>query len=341
MENNLFKRLVYLDHNVLDLMSKGGLMEIQELISEENWIPVYSNENLNEIRRSVGYEDSFLEVLDSMSARHIVPNMNDNFQYIGTATIFEKDPREAFSFFVDDVKEPPEFGYGLSGMVRKMYGGSSEISFSEIFEHGANEIGDLLDIPDEDIDALDIDLSMKEDIKKMRVSLPGMLKEITMETGRLLDNEASDNIVKQQELTIGVGPKILKNIKEPNVLLQVWDKVKETLPDDITTFEEYFGLDQSRWDSTPKRELSVIEKVNGIYHQLNFLGYYRDSKMKKDRRFKASFSDMTHAGMATFCRLFICRDEDLVMKAAAAYEYLGVQTKVVHLKQANKAYQRG
>ncbi len=52
--------------------------------------------------------------------------------------------------------------------------------------------------------------------------------------------------------------------------------------------------------------------------------------------FIASFSDMTHAGMATFCRLFFCRDEDLVMKASAAYEYLRLPTQIVHIK-ANKS----
>jgi hypothetical protein len=39
---------------------------------------------------------------------------------------------------------------------------------------------------------------------------------------------------------------------------------------------------------------------------------------------------MTHAGLASFCHVLICRDEDLVMKAAAAYEYLGIGTRILY-----------
>ena len=59
--------------------------------------------------------------------------------------------------------------------------------------------------------------------------------------------------------------------------------------------------------------------------------------MHKGRRFRASLSDMTHAGIASFCHLLICRDEDLVMKAAAAYEYLGVGTKFYTKKLTNSS----
>ncbi len=92
--------------------------------------------------------------------------------------------------------------------------------------------------------------------------------------------------------------------------------------------ETFFGVKPRSFEADSDRERTIQEKVNAVYHQLNFLGYYRDSKMKKDRRFRASFSDMTHAGVASFCHFFLCRDEDLVMKAAAAYEYLGVNTRV-------------
>jgi hypothetical protein len=56
--------------------------------------------------------------------------------------------------------------------------------------------------------------------------------------------------------------------------------------------------------------------------------------MKVESRFNACFSDMTHAGMASFCHIFMCRDEGLVMKAAAAYEYLHVDTQIHFLKSS-------
>ncbi len=94
----------------------------------------------------------------------------------------------------------------------------------------------------------------------------------------------------------------------------------------------FFGIKPFPFETNSDRERTKQEKVNSIYHQLNFLGYYRDSNMKKERRFKASFSDMTHAGYAAYCNIFLCRDKDLIMKAAAAYEYLGIDTKIVHCR---------
>lgn len=57
--------------------------------------------------------------------------------------------------------------------------------------------------------------------------------------------------------------------------------------------------------------------------------------MKNTRGFVRSSSDMTHAGIASFCHLLLCRDEGLVKKAAAAYEYAGVRTQIIHF-QANR-----
>jgi hypothetical protein len=89
------------------------------------------------------------------------------------------------------------------------------------------------------------------------------------------------------------------------------------------------------YEANNDREKTLSEKVNGIYRQLNFLGYYRDTGMKNTRGFVRSSSDMTHTGIASFCHLLLCRDEGLVVKAAAAYEYLGIKTKIVYF-QANK-----
>jgi hypothetical protein len=97
----------------------------------------------------------------------------------------------------------------------------------------------------------------------------------------------------------------------------------------------FFGVKPQPHEANNDREKTPSEKVNGIYHQLNFLGYYRDTGMKNNRGFVRSSSDMTHAGIASFCHLLLCRDEGLVVKAAAAYEYLGIKTNIVHF-QANK-----
>jgi len=332
MEENIFNRLVYLDHNILDQMTKGDPRGMKKIFESGELIAVYSNENLNEIKRSEGYESSFLEVLTNIKARYIVPNMDHKFRYIGTAQVHERDPIEAYNSYLNEVDEMPEYGYGMSGMLQKMYGGLVDQSFSEILAKGSNEIGEMLQIPDEDIDGLDIDDSEKIIVKNYLKMLPGILNQRFSDLGSMLDKNAVENSVKELERTTGIGPKVLKNISSPNKLNKIWDRAKEGLNGANITLEKFFGIDQSEWSSDPGRELSAVEKVNAIYQQLNYIGYYRDSKMKNSRRFRSSFSDMTHAGMATFCRFFICGDEDLAMKAAAAYEYLGLHTKIVYVK---------
>ena len=332
MKDNLFNRLVYLDHNVLDQMTKGDTKKIHKFLDNGEFIAVYSSENLNEIKRSKGYEDSFLNVLRVIGARHIVPNMDNNFHYVGTAQVIEGDPTETYKSYIKNTNEMPEFGYGMSGMLKKMYGGLEDHTFSEIFEKGIEEISKLTEIPEEYIDELNIDTSQKEDIKKYFQMLPNILRHSSSDLGKTLDKDSVESHVKEFEKTTGIGPKVLKNISGPNILNKIWDHVQRALPGVEITLDKFFGLDQSDWSNTPERKISIVEKVNSIYNQLNYIGYFRDSSMKKERRFTASFSDMTHAGMATFCKLFICRDEDLVMKAATAYEYLGLQTKILHIK---------
>ena len=335
MEENLYNRLVYLDHNVLDPMTKGDPYGIAKLFENNDFIATYSDENLNEIRRSKGYENSFLEVLSNINARYVVPNMDENFRYTGTAQVHEGDPFKIYRSYIENTDEMSELGYGMTGMVRKMYGGMADSSFIDIFEKGAKEICDLTQLSDVEIEAAGLGKEETVQIKELIKILPDILDSSYSELGNMLDKDSVDNAVKDFEKITGVGPKVLKNISGPNSLTQVWEHIEKSFPDVDLTLEKFFGLDRSDWSNEADRELSVVEKVNAIYHQLNYVGFFRDTNMKKSHRFTASFSDMTHAGMATFCKVFICRDEDLVMKAAAAYEYLGLRTKIVHIK-ANK-----
>ncbi|HEX7028383.1 MAG TPA: hypothetical protein VF268_14175 [Gammaproteobacteria bacterium] len=309
-------------------MTKGDPAGVGRLFDSKKLIAVYSDENLNEIKKSKGYEENFLSLLKSIAARYLKPNMQE-YRYTGSAQVFEGDPKEIFHSYVENTEEMPKYGYGISGMAQKMWGGLQNASFAEILEGGADELKQLLDIDPKDIDELPIDEEKKSQIKSMLEILPTLVDEANSEFANISNYNLPENAVKTFEEASGLGPKVLKNIKGPDVVGQIWKMIRESIPHEITTLEQFFGLDLSAWGNI--QNLSTVEKVNAIYHQLNFVGYYRDSGMKKEKRFNASFSDMTHAGMASFCRLFICRDEDLTMKAAAAYEYLKLGTQIIYL----------
>lgn len=331
MKANLFNRLVYFDHNVLDQMTKGDPQDIISLFEDTPCIATYSRENLSEIKRSKGYEDTFIEVLRKIKAKYIVPNLDSKFRYTGAAQIHDGDPVEIYNSYVKEIDEQPQFDYEITGVVRKMYGGLEEYSYTELLTKSLDKIKGLIQIPDKTIDELDMNASEKENLKGYFRVIPEILKSSHSRLGGILDNNSAENSVKGFEQNTGINPKVLNNISGPNSLINVWAFIEKVFQNENLTLEKFFGLDQSEWSGDPERELSVIEKVNAIYNQLNYIGYFRDSDMKKDDRFTASNSDMTHAGMATLCQFFICRDRALVKKTEAAYEYLGLPTKIIHI----------
>lgn len=328
-------RLAYLDHNVLDLMTKGDPHSVAHLLKKASLTPVYSNENLAEIRRSVGYEKTFLNVLHQIGAQHLVPILDKDFKQTGTAEIQLVNPFDAFNSYIDNVDPMPEFGFGLSGMLQKFYGGREDQSFEEIFSGGVREFADLLASALEGLeDSPEVTEEVYAALEEAVVKLPEILKEQYKSFALQMDAEPAKP-VKSFEQATGLGPKVLNNVRGPDVVRKIWALVQESFPWAEIDQEVFFGIKPFPFEVDANRERTTTEKVNGIYHQLNFLGYYRDSNMNKQPRFTASFSDMTHAGLASFCHVLICRDKDLVMKAAAAYEYLGVSTRVVHFGGKN------
>ncbi|ENN97961.1 MULTISPECIES: hypothetical protein [Pseudoalteromonas] len=224
----------------------------------------------------------------------------------------------------------------MSEMLMKFYGGQSDKSFGEIFQQGSVDLQKYMMEALEGIDEIALDETIHiESIKKLIADLPALMSSQSSRVAEELD-EGGESPVSEFEAKTGIGPVILKNVKPPNVVEKIWQILSGIEEFSGIGIETFFGVKPRSFEADSDRERTIQEKVNAVYHQLNFLGYYRDSKMKKDRRFRASFSDMTHAGVASFCHFFLCRDEDLVMKAAAAYEYLGVNTRVLHYKAYKK-----
>lgn len=315
----------YLDHNVLDRMSKGDPNGIGQLLRRASLTPVFSRENLEEIRRSSGYEEKFLQVLESVEAEHLVPILSENCHYSGKFTVQRVSYLDTYRNYIDNVAPMPAFGYGMTGLLQKFYGGRRDESFGQVLSGGANEIHQLLQDACDDLEGVaELNEHDRLALQKALTAASGVVKEQNQALATLLDSYGSQT-VKQFEETTGLGGKVLNNIRSPDVLRKIWTLVEAKLPADRVDLETFFGI-----KSTPDRDFSQLEKVNAIYHQLNFLGYHRDSTMHKHRRFIASFSDMTHAALASLCSVLISSDEGLVMKAAAAYEYLGLSTQILY-----------
>lgn len=330
MENK--EILAYLDHNVLDLMTKGDPYDVKDLLQKQKLTPIYSDESLKEIQRSKGYESKFLDLLEDVSAKYIVPLLDQNFKQTGQTKIHTVSPKICYENFLNNQKESPTGDFGLSEISMKLYGGQQNRSFKEIFAKGAVDLQKHMMETVDSLDELSIDHNIDiESLKKVIAELPEIMNCQSSTMAKDMDKLA-DSPISTFDKEIGLGPIVLKNVKPPNVVEKIWLMFSEKPNFPANDIEKFFGVKPNGFGNNFDSELTIQEKVNAIYHQLNFLGYYRDSKMKKERRFKASFSDMTHAGIASLCHVFLCGDEDLVMKAAAAFEYLGVQTKILHYK---------
>ena len=333
MIDNTTDALIYLDHNVLDKITKEQLDTIFKRLSPSKITPVYSDENLQEIAKAKGYENKLLSRLKAIGAVYLRLE-NVNSRYTGKAAFIDIDPFEAYSQYMGNKMGMPDLGYGLTDMLHKFYGGLSDKTSSEVLTLGISELLEELDNSAAELQ-YDENLSRahrilaQEAVAQVRNVLPKMYEHM----GKTLDgNTAKSTIIEQVDKSLAGGPKNLNNIKAPNVVRQIWELLKTRFPDKALTLDMFFGLTPDLYGPADKRELSLVEKVNALYHQLNFLGYHRDAKMQDRNRFNASFSDRTHAGCAVFCHYIMSMDKRLIMKTAAAYERLDVFTKTVHLK---------
>ena len=325
--------LIYLDHNVLDLMLKGRLRSVKKRLCGGRTVAVYSNVNLDEIARSAGREAAFLGLLQEIGARYLVSLVDDHFVETGNAEIRVADPHDAYADRLGTLAESPKGHLALGMLLQKVYGGHPDLSYADIFAMAHQEVSDLLRQAEETL-ASDPTLGPSE-----RELLPTFIAEVRQRGEVAIGEAAGFALAHERELSTrafedgtGLRPLDLNNIAGPDIVGQIWQRFKMAASNLDLDPETVFGVRKSPWSSHPSHEATPMEKVNALYHALNFLGYYRDTDMKDEHGFHRSFSDMTHAAMASFCHVLLTGDKRMAMKTLAAYEYLGVLTRVRYLR---------
>ncbi len=322
----------YLDHNVLDAMLKGRLRQIKRRLSSDRVVAVYSNVNLDEIARSAGREVVFLDLLQAIGARYLVSLVDDQLVPTGTAEIRVVDPHDAYSEHLTTLAQSPRGDFALGMLLQKVYGGHSGFSFGDIFAIARQELNGLLRHAEEKL-ASDPTLGPAERqlLSTFVADLRRRGEVAVQETAAFAAGHAAELSTRAFEDVTGLRPLHLNNISGPDIVGQIWERFKRAASNLDLDPETVFGLRKSPWSSHPNHEPTSMEKVNALYHALNFLGYYRDTDMNDERGFHRSFSDMTHVGMASFCHVLLTGDMRMAVKARAAYEYLRVGTRVERL----------
>lgn len=322
---------VYLDHSALNQIHKGRRPKIQEMLTRSEFQVVYSDENLNEISKSVGFEQKFLSLLSALNAKHLRLIMDDRFRYTEHASLETIEPALAYEAYIANRNDSPSLDGGLKDLLKKFYGGHPNKSFEQILQSGGRELVHALEGITKELSS---DVTIPQaDVEGFARLLPDINREITLLFDTLagqLDAENSSANVKMINAHFGFGPKVLNNLIGPGIVQQIWALLAEKSPDASSTCDEFFGSTRP-YGISDDEPWTRLQQVNAVYHQLNFLGYcyWQDKNMNK--RFDAHFNDLTHVGMASLCHLFITGDERQAMKAGATYEYLGISTIIGYL----------
>lgn len=322
--------LVYLDHSALNQIHNGRRPKILELLTRPEFQVVYSDENLNEISKSIGSEQPFLSLLSALNAKHLRLILDEKFRCTDRASIETVEPVAAYAAYVANRDDSPSFDGGLRDLLKKLYGDHPNKSFEQILPSGGRELAHKID---ELVQELSSDVTVPQaDVEALARLLPDIKRDITSMFSTLaqpLDAGNSSANVKAIDEHFVLGPKVLNNLTGPCIVQQIWTLLAGKSPDASSTRDEFFGAIRPRGISDDE-PWTKLQQVNAVYHQLNFLGYWRDENMHK--RFNAHFNDLTHVGMASFCHVFLTGDKRQFLKAAAAYEYLDIKRPLWYLK---------
>ena len=327
------KPTAYLDQNILDLFVNGEYKEFSEKLRSE-FLVVYSDETLKEIKRSGDYSENFLAVLRDLDAYHLKLLLEQpEFKETDKATLTESDPFEAFHEYCENVKEYNDIQSSMEESLFKFSGGKVGVGISEIhdnqkiaFSNLMNDMKSHLHEISEEIP--NIEKLFEEYESEMTSKLVGALDETEILLKENISDDKNWSGIKDFRSATGIGPKELNNLTPPNVLKQIWAIYKDLPP--YSNMD--IGIDDFYCLKTnpiyPEREYHKYQKCTGVYNMLNSLGYWPDSKIYKERRFVAALSDNSHASMASFCHVLFSRDEAFVKKVKATYEYLEIPTLV-------------
>ena len=327
------KPTVYLDQNVLDFFTKQGLGEFGQILIKDYQV-VYSDETLKEIRRSKGFEESFLNVLNDLKANYLKLIVEPpNFTITDKASISERNPFVVYKEYCENSDDGVDIEHAIQQWLFKFSGGRKGDSINDIHNEQISAFSELIESIMDNSDELpeETHRQLKIYTQEMTSQYKATLEKTESMMLENIEDDKNWDGIKDFRSQVGIGPKQLNNIEPPNVLVKIWDKLK-TLPTYSQANIDIDDLFQLKKNPIyPEQSYFKHQKVTGIYNMLNTLGYYPDSKVHKERRFIAAASDNSHASIASFCNFLLSNDEHFIKKVNAAYEYLEIPTLAKHV----------
>lgn len=221
------KPLAYLDHNVLDYLVKcndephKGEPLRTELM--DNHQVFYSDENLNEIEKSVHYERKFLSTLESLHPLYLPPTDGDNPSFKAVSPIVVFDRLRSLPPLVRD------FEQSMNEIALKLNVGEGG---DDVFEKSATAFTALIQNFKAQAEQYGLtpffnECFFENYFDKLRDKYIEELRTYVEYYEKVVKEEQRYLAPIDRRETLQVSARELNNIESPHVVLKVWELIKK------------------------------------------------------------------------------------------------------------------
>lgn len=297
---------IYLDHNIIDDISKGNL----SLKPSADTVWIYSNENLNEIRRSGN--ERFLDVLKKIDARFIELKLDNKFRITGEAIIHPSlNPYDVYDNYIESVGDLENEEYLFKDLLGRLHGADNKDDILGLPENFEKYIEELLEPHD----------LYNNELKHKVFEVSSNLKHFS---GNGLQNIES---LEETRKSFGTNKGRATLTEEyDNPLEELWQRIKKELPNELTS-EKFYGFDPVNKEQY--YDWPIYLGIVGCHGVLNLVGYRPDKGLSNIEELSGIMSDGAHIAYGAYCQGLLTRDKRLTSKAKAIYKFKNISTVVL------------
>ena len=298
------KPLAYLDQNIISVLTGKEMNDITYRLRDEYQV-VYSNENLEEIKRSGNkYYQKQLDVLKDLNA-HYIRLIQGFFLNVEVRLDAEVTVNDSYKEYCNVVAKRPLLHTVNLLLIHKYFGGAKDYSFEDIEKLRMLALSEL-----------------KTEHPKLAETLL-LVEGINKKDGTDKKNDKNWKGFKIEMSGTSMTPMHLNNTKGPDILEKIWERFVMETPNisNNPSLDEFFGFNATR-------ELFLFQKISILYNILNALGYYSNPKIDKEDKFTSELSDIEHAYTASIASVLFSNDKNFYKKCKAIYEYLNIPTVI-------------
>lgn len=323
------KILIYLDQCIVSDIADGRLNGLLNLIRSGNMQLIYSYVHISETARcsNQAFQSKVIQALTTMGGAFIQEGKLH----------FDKTPQLRLDEHLENPKVYSELSGSMEKIAHKFFGGQQGKTFKSLIDAQHKPFADLMQHMK--INIAELSGSDEPEIQQLLPllkTLPELTQRAFEEQYLSLTNTLEASIPSHETFNgskefrafVGVDSNPLSNISAPDVLKKIWQKVcaAGNIPTQFSSATDF--LEKGVWVHMQDDDPTWEAKISSLYHLLNWIGYCPDEELLKEKGFRSSMGDQTHAAFAASSQVFITSDRRMARKVYAIYEHLGILTQV-------------